>query len=119
MRYIKAMIETLSALAEPNRFRIVELLRSGARPVHEIETRLKLTQPQASKHLRVLREAGLVDVEPRAQARFYALKPEPMRALHTWIERYRSLWDDRFDALDQLVKELKAEEKTRGRKRKV
>ena len=69
------MVETFAALAEPNRFRIVELLRSGPRPVNDIGERLRLKQPQVSKHLRVLRGAGLVDVEPRAQQRLYALVP--------------------------------------------
>ena len=70
------VIETFAALAEPNRFRIVELLRSGARTVNEIGERLELNQPQVSKHLRVLKDAGLVDVEPRAQQRVYELRAQ-------------------------------------------
>ncbi len=111
------MIETFAALAEPNRFRIVELLRSGARSVNEIGERLDLNQPQVSKHLRVLKEAGLVDVEPRAQQRLYELRAKPLRQLHDWLDRYRKLWDARFAALDELLVEL--EEKSDGhRKRK-
>ena len=105
------MIETFSALAEPNRFRIVELLRAGPRPVNEIGERLRLNQPQVSKHLRVLRETGIVDVQPRAQQRLYALRPEPLRQLHEWVERYRELWDARFADLDELIEQLKAQEK--------
>ena len=111
------MIETFAALAEPNRFRIVELLRSGARSVNEIGARLDLNQPQVSKHLRVLKDAGLVDVEARAQQRVYELRAKPLRQLHDWLERYRKLWDARFAALDELLVEL--EEKSDGhRKRK-
>lgn len=112
------MIETLAALAEPNRFRIVELLRSGRRPVNEIGERLQLNQPQVSKHLRVLREAGLVDVEVRAQQRLYELRGHPWRQLHEWLDRYRQLWDARFEEMDQIIEELKRKEKADGRKRR-
>jgi DNA-binding transcriptional ArsR family regulator len=105
------MVETFAALAEPNRLRIVELLRSGPRPVNDIGARLKLNQPQVSKHLRVLKEAGLVDVQPRAQQRLYELRPQPLKRLHVWLERYRRIWDARFDALDELVEELEKKEK--------
>ena len=96
------MIETFAALAEPNRYRIVELLRSGGRSVNEIGARLDLNQPQVSKHLKVLREVGLVRVEPRAQQRVYELQAKPLRELHGWLDRYRRLWDARFNALDEL-----------------
>jgi len=102
---------TFAALAEPNRLRIVELLRAGARSVNDIGARLDLHQPQVSKHLRVLKEAGLVDVEARAQQRVYGLRPEPLRDLAVWIERYRRLWDERFANLDELVAELTKKEK--------
>jgi DNA-binding transcriptional ArsR family regulator len=107
-----SVIETLAALAEPNRFRIVELLRSGPRAVNEIGERLRLNQPQVSKHLRVLKEAGLVDVEPRAQQRLYELRPQPLRRLHGWLERYRRVWEERFDEMDRLVAELKEKERS-------
>ena len=115
MRNIRHVIATLAALAEPNRLRIVELLRSGARPVGEIGERLHLQQPQVSKHLRVLKEAGLVDVEVRAQQRLYELKPEPLRELNEWLERFRNIWDERFDRLDDYLDHMK---KTRTRTRK-
>lgn len=108
--HIHPVIETFAALAEPNRFRIVELLRSGARSVNEIGERLALNQPQVSKHLRVLKEAGLVGVEPRAQQRVYDLRPQPLRAMHDWLDRYRQLWDQRFEALDRLLVEMQAED---------
>lgn len=112
------MFETFAALAEPNRFRIVELLRAGPRPVSDIGERLHLNQPQVSKHLKVLKEAGLVDVQPRAQQRLYELKAKPLRELHEWLERYRQLWDARFDAMDELLEELQQKEKGHGRKPK-
>jgi DNA-binding transcriptional ArsR family regulator len=110
------VIETFAALAEPNRLRIVELLRSGPRPVNDIGDRLQLSQPQVSKHLRVLKDAGLVEVEPRAQQRLYELRAQALRELHDWLERYRQLWDARLDQMDELVAELKAKEKPDGRK---
>ena len=102
------MIATLSALAEPNRLRIVELLRAGPRPVGEIGTRLRLRQPQVSKHLRVLKEAGLVDVEALAQERHYQLCPGPFRQLQVWLEDYRQLWEANFNRLDSLLEEMKS-----------
>jgi DNA-binding transcriptional ArsR family regulator len=111
------MVETFAALGEPTRLRIVELLRSGPRPVNDIGERLELTQPQVSKHLRTLKEAGLVDVQPIAQQRFYELRPQPLRELHDWLERYRQLWDARFDELDELVSELRRKETSDARKR--
>ncbi len=113
------MIETFAALAEPNRFRIVELLRRGPHAVNDIGDRLHLNQPQVSKHLRVLKEVGLVDVQARAQQRVYELRAEPLRELNSWLQRYRRIWEERFEELDQLVEELKEKEKTNGnRKRK-
>ncbi len=108
------MIETFAALAEPNRLRIVELLRSGPRPVNDIGERLRLNQPQVSKHLRVLKEAGLVEVHPRAQQRLYELRAEPLRELHDWLERYRRVWDARFEELDHLIEDLKSRENDDG-----
>jgi len=110
--------DTFAALAEPNRFRIVELLRSGARSVNEIGERLALNQPQVSKHLRVLKQAGLVDVEPRAQQRVYDLRPQPLRAMHDWLDRYRQLWDARHEALDQLLVEMQAQHHETQREKK-
>jgi DNA-binding transcriptional ArsR family regulator len=116
---LAAMVGTFAALGEPNRFRIVELLRVGPLPVNDIGERLELNQPQVSKHLRVLKEAGLVDVQPRAQQRLYELRAEPLRQLHDWLERYRRLWDARFEALDNVIQDLKKKQRSdRRRKRK-
>ncbi len=111
------MNATLMALAEPNRLRIVELLRDRPRPVGEIAERLRLRQPQVSKHLRVLSDAGLVDVRPVAQQRIYQLRSEPFNELDAWLEKFRRRVDERFDRLDDLIGERKAkkgQEKDRG-----
>src|SRR6266481_2404206 len=104
------MMETLRALAEPHRFQIVDLLLDGPRPVGDMVTQLGLRQPQVSKHLRVLSDAGLVDVRVDAQRRIYALRPEPLQELEVWLERYRRLWEGNFQRLDALLDELKAAE---------
>jgi len=96
----------LAALGEPNRFRIVELLRTGPRPVTDIGGRLGLRQSQVSQHLKVLKDVGLVAMEPRAQQRLYGLRPQSLRQLHSWLEGYRRLWEERFEQLDDLVEEL-------------
>ncbi len=112
------MVGAFAALGEPNRFRIVELLRVGPLPVNDIGERLQLNQPQVSKHLRVLKEAGLVDVQPRAQQRLYELRADPLRQLHDWLERYRQLWDARFEELDKVIRDLKKKEKSNGRRKR-
>jgi DNA-binding transcriptional ArsR family regulator len=112
------MMATLRALAEPSRFQIVELMRDGPRPVGDLVNRLKLRQPQVSKHLRVLSEAGLVEVRVDAQRRIYELRPAPLRELEEWIERYRKIWENNYQRLDVLLEEMKTEQaKTkRGRR---
>jgi DNA-binding transcriptional ArsR family regulator len=101
---------TLTALAEPNRRRIVELLRDKPRSVGDIATRLALRQPQVSKHLRVLSQAGLVRVRPVAQQRIYQLRPEPFRELDTWLGTFRKVWAKRLDAMSDLLEEMKLEQ---------
>jgi len=113
------MIATLRALAEPNRFQIVELLRRGPRPVGEMVHRLRLRQSQVSKHLRVLSDAGLVDVRVDAQRRIYARRPAPLRELEAWLERYRRLWEENFQRLDALLDELKTGERKTKKKRRA
>src|SRR6266446_10985764 len=112
------MIETLKALAEPNRLQIVELLRDGPRPVGDVVHRLHLSQPQVSKHLRVLSEAGLVAVRVDAQRRIYALRPAPLQELEVWLERYRRTWESNYQRLDALLDHMKNDErKTKVKKR--
>ena len=109
-------MNALAALAEPNRLQIVELLRSGPRPVGEIAEKLHLNQPQVSKHLRVLTEVGLVEVHPLAQQRIYNLRPQAFRELDDWLESYRRLWDERHDRLNDYLRNVQAKEKKDGRK---
>ena len=113
------MLETFRALAEPNRFQIVELLLDGPRPVGDLAHRLHLRQPQVSKHLRVLSEAGLVDVRVDAQRRIYALRPGPLPELEGWLDRYRRLWEDNFQRLDAVLGKLETDELTSHKKKRA
>lgn len=99
---------TLNALAEPNRLNIVELLRDGPLTVGEIAEQLSLLQPQTSKHLRVLSEAGFVEVQAIANRRIYKLRSEPFQALDTWLETYRSVWEERLDNLENYLQKLQS-----------
>jgi DNA-binding transcriptional ArsR family regulator len=92
---------TFAALADPNRRAVLELLLERPRPVGELVERLGLSQPGTSKHLRVLREAGLVRARQDAQRRVYEIDPEPMAELDAWLAPYRRLWADRLDALER------------------
>lgn len=95
--------QTFSALAEPNRLHIVELLLKEPLPVGEIADRLHLNQPQTSKHLRVLSEAGIVEVQPQANRRIYKLRPEPFQELDKWLDSYRRIWEARMDRLEDYL----------------
>jgi DNA-binding transcriptional ArsR family regulator len=97
---------TLEALAEPTRRRILERLREGERPVGQLVMELRLTQPTVSKHLRALKQAGLVHVRPEAQRRYYRLRAEPLIELDAWLAPYRRFWDDRLDALERHLDEM-------------
>lgn len=103
---------TLSALAEPNRMNIVELLREGPLTVGEIADRLGLRQPQASKHLKVLSDSGILEVKAEANRRIYKLRPAPFQALDSWLSSFRSLMEDRFDNLEDYLRELQNKEKS-------
>lgn len=91
---------TLQALGEPNRVAILDLLRDGEQPVGHLVARLELSQPAVSKHLRVLREAGLVESRREAQRRLYRVRPEPLLELDDWLAPYRRLWEQRLDRLE-------------------
>ena len=88
-------------LAEPNRRLILDLLRDSERPVGELVSQLALSQPAVSKHLRVLREAGLVQVRGDAQRRLYSVRPEPLRAVDEWLAPYRAMWAASLDDLER------------------
>lgn len=93
-------------VAEPNRRRILDLLRTRDQSVGELVDALDIAQPTVSKHLKALREAGLVVVRPEAQRRWYGLRPEPLRELDAWLEPYRQAWANRFDALARRLDEM-------------
>jgi len=93
--------ETLAALADPHRRAVLELLRERPRSVGELVDRLGLSQPGTSKHLRVLRDAGLVTARAEAQRRVYELNGAPLRELEAWLAPYRRFWDERLDALER------------------
>jgi len=95
------MAPPFEVLAEPNRRRILDLLRAEERPVSELVRELSVSQPAVSKHLRVLREAGLVTVRPEAQRRVYRVAPEPLKELDEWLAPYRQLWSERLDRLEE------------------
>jgi len=96
-----------SALAEPNRFHIVELLREKPQPVGTIANQLHMRQPQASKHLKILADAGIVEVHPIANQRIYKLSPKKFQEIDKWLNKYRAIWEDRFDALEKVLEEEK------------
>ena len=96
---------SFAVLAEPTRRSILDLLREGERPVGELVDRLRLSQPAVSKHLRVLRDAGLVDVRADAQRRLYRLRPEPLAEVDAWLAPYRRLWTRSLDALETHLEE--------------
>ena len=103
-------MSTLSALAEPNRMQIVELLRDGPLTVGEIAERLGIRQPQASKHLKVLTDNGILDVKAEGNRRIYKLRPEPFHALDSWLSSFRRVMEDRFDNLEAYLRELQGKD---------
>ncbi|MFG2040215.1 ArsR/SmtB family transcription factor [Dactylosporangium sp. NPDC048998] len=105
------MVAPFEVLAEPTRRRILDALLDGPQPVGALTERLGLTQPGTSKHLRVLREAGLVRVRTEAQRRFYELRPEPLAEIDAWLAPYRRLWRRHLDLLERAL----AEEESRER----
>lgn len=97
--------DVIEVLAEPNRRRILDLLKDGERPVGELAERLGLAQPTVSKHLRTLRDAGLVEVRVDAQRRLYRIRPEPLAGLDAWLAPYRKLWTASLDRLERHLEE--------------
>jgi DNA-binding transcriptional ArsR family regulator len=104
------MASTFELLAEPTRRRILDLLLERARPVGELVDLLGLSQPGVSKHLRALREGGLVRARPDAQRRIYEVRPEPLADVDAWLEPYRRLWAGRLDALERHLDEHEPKE---------
>ncbi len=106
--------DAFNAVAEPRRRQILDILVGGERPVNELVTQLDLAQPLVSKHLRVLREVGLVEVRYEGRRRLYRLNGRPLKPIHDWVKDYEESWAQRFDRLDVVLEELKEKEEGDG-----
>ena len=99
--------DAFNAVAEPRRRQILDVLAAGERPVNDMVSLLRLAQPQVSKHLKVLKEVGLVSVRNSGRQRFYSLNGEQLKPIHDWVKNYERAWTERMDRLDDVIKELK------------
>jgi DNA-binding transcriptional ArsR family regulator len=102
--------DAFNAVAEPRRRQILDALAGGDRRVSDLVDLVPVSQPQVSKHLRVLREVGLVQVREEGRERIYRLNGRPLKPIHDWVKSYERMWSERFDALDEVLEELKAKE---------
>ena len=102
--------DPFNAVAEPRRREILDALVTGERPVNDLVLQLGLTQPQVSKHLRVLREVGAVEVRDVGRQRLYRLNGEALRPIHEWVKAYERTWSERFERLDDVLEDLKQKE---------
>lgn len=102
--------DAFNAVAEPRRREILDLLASGERPVNDLASTLGMGQPQVSKHLRVLREVGAVDVRDVGRQRLYRLNGQALKPIHDWVSRYEDSWSERFEQLDAVLEDLKRHE---------
>lgn len=102
--------DAFNAIAEPRRRQILDILAAGERPVTDLVALLGQAQPLVSKHLRVLREVGLVDVRGEGRQRIYRLNGHPLKAVYDWVSAYERSWSQRLDRLDEVVQELKQQE---------
>lgn len=107
------MSDVFEVLAEPTRRRMLELLAQGERSVSDMTAEFDIHQPGISRHLRILHDAGLVNVRKDAQRRIYSIRPEPLQELDDWIGQYRALWEQRFDKLAAHLARRKAEQQAR------
>jgi DNA-binding transcriptional ArsR family regulator len=101
--------DAFNAIAEPRRRQILDVLADGERPVNDLVDQLGLGQPQVSKHLRVLREVGAVRVRDHGRQRLYRVDGRALKPIHDWVKRYERSWSERFDAIDDVLDELKNE----------
>lgn len=107
--------DAFNAVAEPRRRQILDVLAGGERPVNDLVTRLGMAQPQVSKHLRVLREVGLVEVRDEGRQRMYRVNGQSLKPIHDWVKQYERSWSQRFERLDVVLEELKEMEDGNGR----
>jgi DNA-binding transcriptional ArsR family regulator len=103
--------DAFNAVAEPRRRQILDALAAGERPVNDLVHLLGLAQPQVSKHLRVLREVGVVDVRDKGRQRLYRLNGRALKPIHDWVKGYEQLWAERFGELDVVLEELEHKER--------
>jgi DNA-binding transcriptional ArsR family regulator len=106
--------DAFNAVAEPRRRQILDALADGERPVNDLVRALGLAQPQVSKHLRVLREVGAVEVRDEGRQRLYRLNGQALKPIHDWVKNYEQTWSERFDLMDAVLEELKEKEKEEG-----
>jgi DNA-binding transcriptional ArsR family regulator len=106
--------DAFNAVAEPRRRRIIDALAGGERPVNDLVALLGLAQPQVSKHLRVLREVGAVDVREEGRQRLYRLNGHALKPIHDWVKTYERSWSERFERLDAVLEDLKGKEQGDG-----
>ena len=102
--------DAFNAVAEPRRRAILDVLAGGERPVNDLVDALGLSQPQVSKHLRVLREVGAVDVRDEGRRRLYRVNGHALKPIHDWVKDYERTWSERFDELDVVLEDLKRKE---------
>jgi DNA-binding transcriptional ArsR family regulator len=102
--------DAFNAVAEPRRRQILDVLAGGERPVNDLVSELGLAQPQVSKHLRVLREVGVVEVREDGRQRLYRLNARALQPIHDWVKSYERLWSNRFDLMDAVLEDLKQQE---------
>jgi DNA-binding transcriptional ArsR family regulator len=102
--------DAFNAVAEPRRRQIIDLLADAERPVNDLVQLLGVAQPQVSKHLRILRQVGAVEVRDRGRQRVYRLNGHALKPIHEWVKSYERTWSDRFEALDAVLDELKQED---------
>ena len=103
-------VDAFNAVAEPRRRQVLDALVGGERPVNDLVLLLGLAQPQVSKHLRVLKKVGLVEVRGEGRRRSYRINSQPLKAIYDWVGEYEQLWTDRFNQLDVVLDDLKKEE---------
>lgn len=106
--------DAFNAVAERRRRQILDILASGERPVNDLVEILDLAQPQVSKHLRVLRDVGLVDVRDEGRHRMYRLNGQPLKPIRDWVSRFEETWNERFEAMDDVLGELEGTEERDG-----
>src|SRR6185295_13846703 len=106
--------DAFNAVAEPRRRQILDVLAGGERPVNDLVRALGLAQPQVSKHLRVLREVGAVEVRGDGRRRLYRLNGQALKPIHDWVKDYERTWSERFGELDAVLEDLKAKEEGDG-----